>query len=150
MQKPKVIQPSNSPWASSVVLVRKKDGFLRLWVDYRKLNSVTKGDTFPMPRINDPLDELGQSKYFANLNLKSGYWQVKVHSDLYEKTAFITQGGLYEFRVTIFGLANVPALFQRLKQWVLGHFNKDQLFVSVYLDDVLIFSSIFEEHKLHL
>jgi len=120
MQKSKVIQPSNSPWASSVVLVRNKDGSLRLCVDYRKLNLVTKGDAFPMPGIDDLLDELGQCKSFANLNLKSGYWQVKVHPDLCEKTAFITQGGLYEFRVILVGLANAPALFQRLMQRVLG------------------------------
>ena len=107
MQKSKVIQPSNSPWASPVVL----DGTLRLCVDYCKLNSVTKGDAFPMPRIDDLL---GQSKYFTTLDLKSGYWQVKAHPDLCEKTAFITQGGLYKFRVMPFGLANAPALFQRL------------------------------------
>ena len=150
MQKSKIIQPSNSPWASPVVLVRKKDGSLRLCIDYRKLNSVTKCDAFPMPRIDDLLDVLGQSKYFTTLDLKSGYWQVKVHPDSCEKTAFITHGGLYEFRVMPFGLANAPALFQRLMQRVLGDLNEDQMFVSIYLDDILIFSRTFEEHKIHL
>jgi len=149
MQKSRVIQPSNSLWASPIVLVRKKDGTLRLCIDYRKLNMVTKGDAFPMPRIDDLLDE-GQSKYFTTMDLKSSYWQVKVHPDSCEKTAFITHAGLFEFRVMPFGLANAPALFQRLMQRVLGDLNEDQRFVSVYLDDVLIFSRTFEEHKLHL
>ena len=125
MQESKVIQPSTSPWASPVVLVRKKDGTLRLCIDYRKLNSVTKGDAFPMPRITDLLDQLRQSKFFTTLDLKSGYWQVRVHPDSCEKTAFVTHGGLYEFRVMPFGLANTPALFQRLMQRVLGNLNED-------------------------
>ena len=81
MQKDNVIQPSESPWASPVVLVRKRDGSLRFCVDYRALNSVTKPDLFPLPRISDLLDQLGSSKYFSTLDLKSGYWQTRVHPD---------------------------------------------------------------------
>ena len=97
MEEMGVVQPSISPWASAIVLVRKKDGTLRFCVDYRSLNSVTKKDTFPLPRIADLLDQLEQSCYFSTLDLASGYWQIKVHPDSQEKTAFITHSGLYEF-----------------------------------------------------
>jgi len=125
MQKNGIIQPSNSPWASPIVLVRKKDGTLRLCVDYRNLNSVTKPDKFPIPRIDDILDQLGESKYFSTLDMASGYWQIKVSEESQEKTAFITHSGLYEFRVMPFGLTNVPGVFQRLMQIVIGGLNTD-------------------------
>jgi len=106
MQETDVIQPSNSPWASPVVLVRKKDGTHRFCVDYRELNSVTRADTFPLPRIDDLLDQLGESVYFSTLDLATGYWQIRVHPDSQEKTAFVTPQGLYEFKVMPFGLTN--------------------------------------------
>ena len=126
MQKSHVIQPSESPWASPVVLVRKKDGSLRLCVDYRALNSVTKADSFPLPRIDDILDQLGESRYFTTLDLKSGYWQVKVHPSCREKTAFITHEGLYEFRVMPFELMNAPTVFQRLMRRVLRDIDSEK------------------------
>ena len=85
MLKNNVIKPSECPWASPVVLVRKRDGTLRFCVDYRALNSLTKPDVFPLPRIHDLLDQLGKSRYFTMLDLKSGYWQIKVQSDSQEK-----------------------------------------------------------------
>ena len=112
MQESGVIQPSNSPWASPIVLVKKRDGTLRFCVDYRALNAVTRADTFPLPRIDDLLDQLGQAKYFSTLDLVAGYWQIQVHPDCQDKTAFITHRGLFEFRVMPFGLTNAPAAFQ--------------------------------------
>ena len=150
MQNSGVIKPSESPWASPIVLVRKKDGSIRLCVDYRALNSVTKADSFPLPRIDDILDRLGESRYFTTLDLKSGYWQVKVHPSSCEKTAFITNEGLYEFRVMPFGLMNAPTVFQRLMRRVLEGVDSSKQFVSVYLDDVLIYSKAIEEHLVHL
>ena len=148
MQEAGVIQPSNSPWASPIVMVRKKDGSHRFCVDYRELNSVTKLDTYPLPRVDDLLDQLGSSRFFTTLDLANGYWQIRVDADSQEKTAFIVPQGLFEFRVMPFGLSNAPAVFQRLMQRVLMGLNPvdDQAFVSVYIDDILIFSSTLEEH----
>ena len=107
-----VISPSESPWSSPVVMVRKKDGTHRFCVDYRKLNSVTKRDQFPLPHIDDLLDQLGKAKYFSTLDLAAGYWQIQVHGEFQEKTAFSTPQGLFEFKVMPFGLTNAPAVFQ--------------------------------------
>ncbi len=152
MQRFGVIQPSSSPWASPIVLVRKKDGTLRICVDYRSLNSVTKADTFPLPRIDDLLDQLSQARYFSSIDLASGYWEIKVHPNSQEKTAFTTPQGLFEFRVMPFGLRNAPAAFQRLMQQVLTGLNPPDGpdFVAAYLDDILIFSRSMDEHLMHL
>ena len=112
MQATGVIQPSNSPWASPVVLVRKKDGSHRFCVDYRDVNAVTKKDKFPLPRVDDLLDQLGEAQYFSTLDVASGYWQIRVHPESQPKTAFVTHQGLHEFRVMPFGLTNAPSVFQ--------------------------------------
>ena len=119
MQADRVIQPSGSPWASPVVLVRKRDGTLHYCVDYRGLNSVTKLDKFPLPRVDNLLDQLGKSHYFTTLDLVSGYWQIRIDNDSMEKTGYITHQVLFEFQVMPFGLTNAPAVFQRLMQKVL-------------------------------
>ena len=98
-----VTEPSTSPWASPIVLVEKKDGSLRFYVDYRKLNNITVKDSHPLPRIDDTLDSLGGSQWFSTLDLKSGYWQVEMDSNDKEKTEFGVAGGLWQFRVMPFG-----------------------------------------------
>ncbi len=152
MQEAGIIKPSNSPWASPIVLVRKKNGTLRFCVDYRKLNAVTRADTFPLPRIDDLLDQLGCSKYFSTLDLAAGYWQIPLCPESQDKSAFVTHQGLYQFQVMPFGLRNAPAVFQRMMQRVLMGLNPEEGpdFVEVYLDDVLVFSQTLEAHLHHL
>ncbi|CAM4850973.1 unnamed protein product, partial [Rotaria magnacalcarata] len=104
-----IISPSTSPWVSPVILAPKKDGTLRFCVDYRKLNSVTIRDAYPIPRIDDTLDSLQEAKFVSTLNLRSGYWQVEMDKNSREKTAFVTHKGLFEFNVMPFGLTNAPA-----------------------------------------
>ena len=152
MQQTGVIQPSSSPWSSPVVMVRKKDGSHRFCVDYRQLNAVTKTDAFPLPRIDDLLDQLGGAKYFSTLDLASGFWQIRMEPESREKTAFTTPQGLYELLVMPFGLTNAPAVFQRLMQRVLSGLNPSdgKEFVTAYLDDILVFSNSFSDHLNHL
>ena len=139
-----IIEPSSSPWSSPIVLVRKKDGSLRFCIDYRKLNSVTKKDSYPLPRIDDSLDALGNAKWFSTLDLSSSYWQVKMHPDHKEKTAFVTTSGLYHFNVLSFGLTNAPATFQRLMEYILAGLQWHTCLL--YLDDIIVFSKDFESH----
>ena len=147
-----VIQQSKSPWASPIVLVCKRDGTHRFCIDYRQLNLVTKPDAFPLPRIDDLLDKLGGARFFSTLDLASGYWQIRMEPKSQEKTAFITHKGLHEFRVMPFGLRNAPAAFQRLMQEVLSDLNPadGSEFVSVYVDDILVYSRSLSDHLHHL
>ena len=121
-------------------------------VDYRVLNSITKPDLFPLLRIDDLLDQFGKSRYLTALDLVSGYWQIKVHENSQQITAFITHQGLYQFRVMPFGIMNVHAVFQCLMQKVLSGIQCDNgnKFVSVHLDDVIIFSESLQNHIIHL
>ena len=139
-----IIQPSSSPWASPVVLVQKKDGSLRFCIDYRKVNAVTRKDAYPLPRVDDSLDTLASCKWFSTLDLLSGYWQVEVDEKDREKTAFITNEGLFEFTKMPFGLCNAPATFQRLMDLILAGLQWKNCLV--YLDDILIIGRTFKEH----
>ena len=144
-----VIRPSNSPWASPVVMVRKKDGSLRFCVDFRQLNAATVKDAHPLPRIDDLLDALHGAKWFSTLDLKSGYWQVPIAEQDKEKTAFRTSSGqLFEFNQVPFGLCNAPATFSRLMDRVLAGLHWETCLF--YLDDIIVFSSTWEEHLARL
>lgn len=144
METEGVIRPSRSPYASPVVIVTKKDGSLRLCIDYRKLNSCSTRDAFPLPRIEEALEALGQAKYFSTLDLTSGYWQVEVVEHDRHKTAFSTPMGLFEANRMPFGLQNAPSTFQRLMTCCFGDLNFTHLLI--YLDDLIIFSKSFDEH----
>lgn len=143
-----VIRPSSSPYASPIVVVRKKNGKIRMCVDYRKLNAITRRDSFPLPRIEETLDMVGKAKYFSTLDLASGYYQLGMAEADKEKTAFTSPFGLYEFNRMPFGLCNAPATFQRLMQSVMH----DYIFriLLVYLDDLLCYSNTFSEHVANL
>ena len=123
MQQNGVIQPSSSPWSSPVIMVRKKDGSHRFCVDYRQLNAVTKTDAFPLPHIDDLLDQLRGAKHFSTLDLASGFWRILMEPESREKTAFTTPHGLYEFLVMPFVLTNAPVVFQRLMHHVISGLN---------------------------
>lgn len=144
MLKKGVIRPSRSSFSSPVVLVKKKDGGIRFCIDYRQLNKVTRKDLYPMPRIDDALDSLQGAEYFSSLDLRSGYWQIPVNEEDKEKTAFVTPDGLYEFNVMPFGLCNAPATFERMIDNILRGLKWKTCLC--YLDDIIIFSSNFEEH----
>ena len=131
-----VIQQSNSPWASPIVLVKKKDGKFRFCVDYRKLNAATKRDAHPLPRIDDLLDSLQGSTMLSTLDLRSGYWQIGMSPEDREKTAFITPEGLWEFLRMPFGVSNGCATFQRAIQIVLSGLKYDTCLC--YFDDIII------------
>ena len=139
-----VIQPSTSPWSSPIVLVKKKDGSYRFCIDYRKLNSITKVDAHPLPRVDDLLEALNGNAIFSTLDLRSGYWQVGMHPDDCEKTAFSTPGGLYEFLRLPYGLSNAPATFSRAIGVVLSGLTYAECLC--YFDDVIIFSKNMTEH----
>ena len=113
------IEPSDSPWASPVVLVMKKDGSKRFCLDYRWLNSLTIKDVYPLPRINGSLRLLGNQQWFSTVDLASGYWQVAMSTDAKRKAALVTHECLFQFRVMPFGLYNAPATFERLMDRVL-------------------------------
>ena len=142
-----VIRRSRSPWSFPVVIVDKKDGSKRFCVDFRRLNKVTKKNSYPLPLIDDILALLGKAKYFTSLDLKSGYWQVAMDEKDKEKTAFACHKGLFEFNVMPFGLSNAPAVFQELMSVVLQGCND---FSTAYLDDIMIFSPTLEEHLEHI
>ncbi|GFX71228.1 hypothetical protein TNCV_3409981 [Trichonephila clavipes] len=143
-----IVQPSESPWSSPIVLVRKKDGNWRFCVDYRKLNSVTKKDVYPLPRIDDTLDCLKGAMFFSSMDLRSGYWQIEIDETDREKMAFITPEGLYEFKVMPFGLCNAPATFERMMDNLLRHFKWTMCLC--YLDDIIVFSETFQDHLIRL
>jgi len=143
-----VIEPAQSEWASPVVIVTKKDGSPRFCVDYRKLNAVTIRDSYPLPRMDDCIDSLGDARIFTTLDCNSGYWQIPIAEEDRDKTAFISHAGAWQFKRMPFGLTNAPATFQRALDILLAGVKWQ--FCLVYLDDVIIFSKEEEEHIRHV
>ena len=139
-----IITPSTSDWAAPIVLVK---GPMHICVDYRRLNSVSKVDAYPMLRVDEMIDQLGRAQYLSTLDLTRGYWQVPVSAKDQHKTAFVTPFGLFEFRRMLFGLQGAPVTFQPMMDRLLdglGDFAKD------YIDDLIIFSTSWEDHLKHL
>jgi len=143
-----LVVPSSSPFASPVLLIQKKDGSWRFCVDYRRLNELTIKNRFPMPLMEEILEELAGSKYFTKLDMCSGYHQVRMKPEDEHKTAFKTHQGHYQFRVMPFGLTNAPATFQCLMNEVLAPFLRKS--VMVFLDDILIYSPSLDTHITHI
>ncbi|KAG2207610.1 hypothetical protein INT45_004096, partial [Circinella minor] len=144
----RLIRPSSSPWGAPVLFVHKKDGSMRLCIDYRAVNRVTRRHSHPLPCIDECLEQLHGTKYYSSIDLKSGYHQLKIKEDDIPKTAFNTCYGSFEWLVLPFGLMNAPPVFQKTMNSVLG----DCLdkFAMVYLDDILIYSKTKEDHYRHL
>ena len=139
------IQPSKSPWCNAIVLVRKKDGTLRFCIDFRKLNARTQKDSFPLPHIQETMEAMVGARFFSSMDLKSGFWQVRMSEKSRQYTAFTVGSlGMYEFLQMPYGLCNAPATFQRLMQNCLGELNLTH--TLVYLDDVIVYSKTERDH----
>ena len=148
LQRIGFIRLSSSPWGAPVLFVKKKDGSMRLCVDYRALNEVTIKNKYTLPRIDDLFDQLKGAKYFSKIDLRSGYFQLKIRESDIPKTAFVTRYGQFEFTVMSFGLTNAPAYFMNLMNKIFMD-ELDKFFV-VFIDDILIYSKSVQEHEQHL
>jgi hypothetical protein len=142
------IHPSSSPWGCPTLFVKKKDGSLRLCVDYRHLNAVTIKNTYPLPCIDVVFYQLAEARVFSKIDLRSGYHQINIGPCDIPKTAFSTRYGLYEYLVMSFGITNAPAYFMYLMNSVF--MTELDKFVVVFIDDILIYSKNGEEHAEHL
>ena len=136
------IEPSQSEWSSPCILVPKPDGTFRMCTDYRKVNSVTKTDTFPIPRIDDCIDNIGHAKYVTKFDLLKGFWQIPLTDRAKEISAFVTPDGLYQYKVMPFGMKNSPATFQRLVNSLISNLDG----CKAYIDDAIIFSEEWQQH----
>jgi hypothetical protein len=142
------IRPSSSPWGELVLFVKKKDGSMRLCVDYRALDEVTIKNKYPLTRINYLFDQLKGAKYFSKIDLRSGYYQLRIRLEDVPKTSLMTRYGQYEFTVMPFGLTNAPAYFMNLMNKVF--MEELDKFVVVFIDDILVYSRSAKEHGQHL
>ncbi|TIA68013.1 hypothetical protein E3P91_04182 [Wallemia ichthyophaga] len=144
----KLIRPSTSPYGSPVLFVRKKSGELRMCIDYRALNNITIKNRYPIPRMDEILDQLAPARYFSKLDLTSGYWQMRIKDEDVPKTAFTSKFGHYEFMVMPFGLCNAPSSFQYLMNSIFQDLLDE--YVVVYLDDIMVYSRTKKDHLQHL
>jgi hypothetical protein len=142
------IRPSKSPWGAPVLFVKKKDGTLRLCIDYRQLNKVTVNNRYPLPRIDDLFDQLKGAKVFSKIDLRSGYYQIRIKGQDVPKTAYRTRYGHFKFLVLPFGLTNAPSLFMDLMNRVFQPYLDK--FVVIFIDDILVYSKSYAEHEQHL
>jgi hypothetical protein len=142
------ICPSVSPWGPLILFVKKKDGTLRLCINFRQMNKVTMKNKYPLSRIDDLFDQLKDAKIFSKIYLRSGYHQVRKRYEYINKTAFRTRYGHYEFTVVSFGLSNAPAVFMSLMNGVFRDYI-DKFFI-IFLDEILVYSRTKEEHEQHL
>ena len=135
-----IIEPSHSEWSSPCLLVDKGDGGYRFCTDFRKVNLVTKADSYPIPRIEDCIDKVGSSQYVSKFDLLKGYWQVPLTPRAREISAFVTPAGFYQYRVMPFGMKNAPATFQRMIHQVIDGLEG----CEGYIDDIIVFSDTWE------
>lgn len=142
------IRPSSSPWGAPILFVKKNDGSYRMCIDYRELNKVTVKNRYPLLRIDDLFDQLQGASWFSNIDMRSGYHQMRVREEDVQKTAFRTRYGHYEFVVMPFGLTNAPAAFMDLMNRVCRPMLDRS--VIVFIDDILVYSKTQEEHEEHL
>ena len=139
------IPPSKSPWCNTIVLVRKKDRTLRFCIDFQKLNARIKKDSFPLPRMQETMDSMVGARFFSSMDLKSGFWQVRMSEKSQQYTAFTVGSlGMYEVSPDAVQVGNAPATFQRLMQNCLGELNLT--YALVYLDDMILYSKMEEDH----
>ncbi|KAL0451521.1 UNVERIFIED_CONTAM: RNA-directed DNA polymerase [Sesamum latifolium] len=148
MLESSIIKPVKSLYGAPVLFQKKADGSLRMCCDYRALNKITVKNKYPIPLVADCFDRLSQANYFTKIDLRSGYWQVRIKEGDEAKTTVVTRYGAFEFLVMPFGLTNAPATFSTLMNQVL-HVFLDEL-VVVYLDDIVIYSRTLAEHVEHL
>jgi hypothetical protein len=148
LEQKSYIKPSSSPWGALVLFVKKKHGSMRLCMDYRALNEVTIKNKYQLPRIDDLFDQLKGAKYFSKIDLRSGYYQLRIHSGDVPNTAFVTRYGQHEFTVMPFELTNAPSYFMNLMNKVF----MDELdkFIIIFIDDILVYSRSAKEHGQHL
>ena len=146
MLKNKKIEPSSSSWSSPCVLLPKPDGTFRFCTDYRKVNLLTMTDSFPLPRIEDCINRIGNSKYVTKMDLLKGYWQVPLTDRAKQLSAFVTPDGLYQYQVMPFGMKNAPATFQRMINKLVGRMEG----CEAYIDDVVVYSDSWEDHLICL
>ena len=144
----KIIQPSSSEWAAAPVICMKKDEQIRYCMDYRKLNSVTRKDALPLPRIASCIDQLRGTIFISCLDISSGYYQFQIHTDDRHKTAFLTKYGLFEHARLSFGLCNSPEFFQSEMQLIMSGLTWFQCLA--YLDDVIVIGNTFQDHSRNL